>query len=330
MRRRASAARAGGHLRREAAQAEGLEDLLGDPDLLGAITAGAGRERHADRVADARLQQDREPGGGCDDALGTHSRLGEAEVQGVVAAGGEHPVDVHQVLHPGDFGGEDDAVVRESGLFREGGRPECAFDHGVHGDGAGVARLRQTGVGVHHGGEQLLIEAAPIDADAHRLAVGDGDLDNGAEVVVAAAGAHVAGIDAVLGQRRRTRRVFGQQQVAVVMEVTDHGDVHLRHDVGDGAGRRVVVDRNPHQLRAGGVEGPRLRHRGVHVRGVGVGHRLHDDRMVGADPDAGDVDGGGGAAGDGHASKANISPLPSPRGEGRRERAQFSGRSARA
>ena len=45
--------------------------------------------------------------------------------------------------------------------------------------GSGLLR-----VGVHHLGEQVLVEAAPVDADAHRLAVVDGDLDDGAEVLV--------------------------------------------------------------------------------------------------------------------------------------------------
>src|SRR6266852_7983966 len=52
-RRRASATGAGRHLREEAPQSHGLEDLLGDQDLFRAITARLGREGDADRVADA-------------------------------------------------------------------------------------------------------------------------------------------------------------------------------------------------------------------------------------------------------------------------------------
>src|SRR5207249_5126059 len=52
-RRRAAAAGARRNLGREAAQAERLEDLLRDLYLLGAVAAGPGGERDADRIADA-------------------------------------------------------------------------------------------------------------------------------------------------------------------------------------------------------------------------------------------------------------------------------------
>ena len=64
-----------------------------------AVAAGRGRQRHADRVADALLEQDAEPRSARDDALGAQARFGQAQVQRVVASGGEHPVDVDQVLH---------------------------------------------------------------------------------------------------------------------------------------------------------------------------------------------------------------------------------------
>ena len=47
---------------------------------------GSGRERDADRVADALLQQHRHRRRRGDDAFRAHARLGEAEVQRVVAA----------------------------------------------------------------------------------------------------------------------------------------------------------------------------------------------------------------------------------------------------
>src|SRR6266849_2338888 len=81
---RAPAAGAGRHLRQEAPQAHRLEDLLGDQHLFR-------------RVAEALLEQDREPGGAGDDALGAHARFGQPKVQGIVGAWREHAVDVHQV-----------------------------------------------------------------------------------------------------------------------------------------------------------------------------------------------------------------------------------------
>src|SRR3989441_13170274 len=83
-RRRAPAARAGGHLRREAPQPERLEHLLRDLHFLGAIAARPRRERHTDRVADPLLQQDGEAGGARDDALRAHPGFSEAEVQRII------------------------------------------------------------------------------------------------------------------------------------------------------------------------------------------------------------------------------------------------------
>ena len=82
----AAAARAGGDAGVEAAQAERLQDLERDHHLLRARLAGLRRQRHADRVADAFLQQQRQRGGGGHRALGAHAGFGEPEVQRVVAA----------------------------------------------------------------------------------------------------------------------------------------------------------------------------------------------------------------------------------------------------
>ena len=82
----ASAAGTGGDLRGEAAQLERLQDLLADDDFLGAIAVGQRRERGADGVADAFLQQHG------DSRRWSRRRpslpmpgFGEAEVQRVIA-----------------------------------------------------------------------------------------------------------------------------------------------------------------------------------------------------------------------------------------------------
>src|SRR6202162_64089 len=103
-RSRAPAAGAGRHLRQEAPEPHGLEDLLGDQHLFRPVAAGLGGERHADRVAESLLEQDREPGSAGDDALGAHARFGQPKVQGVVGARRELAVDVHQVLDARDLG----------------------------------------------------------------------------------------------------------------------------------------------------------------------------------------------------------------------------------
>ena len=71
--------------------------------------------------------------------------------------------------------------------------------------------------------------------------------------------------------------------MAVVMEVADQRHLVAAHaqavaDVGDGLGGVMGVDRDPDDLRAGVGQLHHLAHGRVDVRGVGVGHRLHDDR----------------------------------------------------
>src|SRR5258708_3636003 len=180
-------------------------------------------------------------------------------MQGVVATGGELAVHVHQVPHTRDLGGQDDAIVRKPTLLGQLGGADGALHHGIHGDVARVARLGRLGVLVHQLGEQLLVERSPVHPDTHRLAVGDGHFHDLAEVGVVVLGAHVAGVDTVLGERLRARRILGEQQVPVVVEVANDGDVHLGHDRRDGGRRSVVIDGDPHQLRARLGQGPNLR-----------------------------------------------------------------------
>ncbi len=98
--------------------------------------------------------------------------------------------------------------------------------------------------------------------------------------------------------------MVGQELVADIVEVADerHGDAHLVEPVADfrdGGGGLVAVDGDPDQLRAGTGERRHLAGGALDVGGVGVGHRLDDDRAIAADHDAADIDGDGGAAGKG-------------------------------
>src|SRR5215813_3593775 len=79
----AAATRAGRDQRHEHAEAHGLQDLLRDLHFERAVAARLGRERDADGVADALLQQDAERRGGANDALRTHAGFGQAEMQRV-------------------------------------------------------------------------------------------------------------------------------------------------------------------------------------------------------------------------------------------------------
>ena len=179
-----AAARAGRDLRQERPKPERLQDLLGDGHLFGSVAARLGRDRDADRVADPLGEQQRQAGGGGHDALHAHARLGQAQVQRVVAASGQPAVDLDQVAHARNLGRQDDPVVGQAGRFRQFGRSDGAFDHRVDHHVAGVARLGQASVGVHHLGQDGLIQRAPVDADPDRLAVVDRHADDGREVVV--------------------------------------------------------------------------------------------------------------------------------------------------
>ncbi len=152
--------------------------------------------------------------------------------------------------------------MRQPAFLGELRRARRARDDRVQRHNPRVARLGAARVRIHQLGQELLVEAAPVDADAHRLAVRDRHLDDGAEVLVAPLGADVAGVDAILGERRRALGILGEQQMAVVVEVADDRDVDLLDDARDGRGRGLVVDRHPHELAAGLVQGADLRHRG--------------------------------------------------------------------
>ena len=155
-------------------------------------------------------EQNREAGRAGDDALRAHPGLGESEVQRVVAARGEPAIDVDEILHAGDLRRNDDLVVPKPDLLGELRGAKRAGEHRLDVDVLRVERLGAARVLVHHLREQILVERAPVHADAHRLVVVDGDLDDRAKILVAALAADVARIDAVLRQRARAVRVLAR------------------------------------------------------------------------------------------------------------------------
>ena len=271
-------------MRREVAERQRLQDLLRDAHLFAAIAIRFRGERDANGVADPFLQQDRERGGTRHDTLHAHAGFGEAQVQWVVVARGEQAVHVHQVLHVRHLGTEHDPVVSEADLFGEQGGADRRLDHGIEHHVARLARDHRRCVRVHQAGEQCLVERSPVDANAHRLVVLQGDVDDGAEVLVVALATHVARIDAVLGERLGAVGMSRQQQVPVVVEVADDRDHHTDaaksgDDPGHRRRRRIVVDGDAHQLAAGAREQGHLCHGCGDIGGVGVGHRLNHHRV---------------------------------------------------
>ena len=316
-RRSPAASRACGHQRGECAQADCLQQLLGDDHFLGPRRAGLGRQRDADGVADAFLQQHRQRRGRCDDALAAHARFGQAKVQREIAALRQVAIHRDQLLHAADLRREDDPVASQADFDRALGR----IQRGAH------QRLAQHPgrfpwfgaqmVLVHQAGGQRLVERTPIDADAHRLVVLQRQFDDRAELAVAfLSEADVARIYPVFRQRLGASRLGRQKLVPVVVEVADdrNFDAHHRQFLDDARHRRGglrVVHRYPHQFGSGPPQLGHLLHRAGDIRRVGVGHRLDDDRMPRADQYLADAHRAGSAPGMG-SRFAHCQAPPSP------------------
>ena len=88
-------------------------------------------------------------------------------------------------LRLGNFAGNNDLIVAQAALEGELGRFERGKHHALVDDFFGVEPEVAVGVFLHLAHHQLLIERAAVDADAHRLAVVDGDFADGGELFVA-------------------------------------------------------------------------------------------------------------------------------------------------
>ncbi len=168
-------------------------------------------------------------------------------------------------------------------LLGELGGAERAGEHRFDVDVACVAWQIGARILVHHGREKVLIQRPPVHSDANWLGIVHGNLDDRAEILVAPFATDVAGVDAVLGQRRRADGILREEQVPVVVEIPDdwHRDPVLGDALGDlrhGGGGRLIVHRDAHELRAGARQRDHLRRRGRSVRRVRVGHGLHHQR----------------------------------------------------
>ena len=86
--------------------------------------------------------------------------------------------------------------------------------------------------------------------------------------------------------------------MADIVEVADQGrgDAALAQaiaDVRNGGGGFLAIDGDAHHFRSGARQRRDLRDRAVDIGGVGIGHRLHDDRRTPADGNIADHDLGG-------------------------------------
>src|SRR5688500_9283536 len=81
-------------------------------------------------------------------------------------------------------------------------------------------------------------------------------IDDGSKILVVSLTADVARIDTVLRERLRACRILREKQVPVVVKVADDGDreseaVERLDNLGNGSGRRLVVDGDPNELTPG-------------------------------------------------------------------------------
>src|SRR5207302_1187041 len=163
--------------------------------------------------------------------------------------------------------------------------------HGAAGHLLRRARRGARRVLVHQPREQIRVGPSPVHADPHRLVMTARDLDHLRELRVAlAAAADVTRVDAVLGERRGAVRMLAQELMAVEVEVADqrHADTGAIETLANRRHRRrslAGVDREAHELRPRARERLHLPDRALDVRGVGIGHRLYDDRRAAADAD---------------------------------------------
>ena len=81
-----------------------------------------------------------------------------------------------------------------------------------------------------------------------------------------------------------------ERERVVEVDVGNHGDRQLLHDRPQRLDVLVARDGDPHEVRSGLRDLPDLRHRRLDVGGLGLGHRLDDDRRATPDLDAANVD----------------------------------------
>ena len=276
----------GRHAGHKRPHAQSLKNLIRDHNFLGTRLARRGRERHPDCVADAFLKQDGKRRRGRHRAFGAHAGFGQAQVQRIVAAPGQGAVDRHQILHAADLARQHDLVAIHAHGLRAPGRLDGGPDERLVHDRLGIPGLVTRAVLVHQTGQQLLVQAAPVNPDTHRLVPAHRGGYHLAELAVAFVPfADVARVDAVFGQSLGTGREVGQQAVAVVMEITDQRNVdahavklvaNMRHRLS----RFRRIDGDTHHLRPSQGQLLDLDRGPDGVRRIGIGHGLHTHRRV--------------------------------------------------
>ncbi len=285
----APAARACRDAGRKRTQAEGLKKFASGVDFVAAVASRARSERDANRVTDAFGEKNAHGRCGPDEAFGGHARFGEAEVQRLVGLPREFAIDADEIARTRNFAGNDDLIFAQAAGEREFGGLQRGNDHALVDDFLGSEAEVAVSILLHFLHDELLIERAAVDADAHGLAIVDGDFADGGELFVATrAFADIAGIDAVFVERLGAVGIFGEKDVAVVVKIADErrvaaGVEDAALDFGNGSGGFGNVDGDADEFGAGLGKFEILFRSGGDVGGVRVGHRLDDDGRAATD-----------------------------------------------
>ena len=152
------------------------------------------------------------------------------------------------------------------------------------------------GVLLHLRHDELLVQGAAIDADAHRFAVVGRHLADRRELLIAPlAGADVARVDAVLVERARARRdtssaadgrCSGNRRSAAPCTPASSIRCLISGTAAAASGRLTVIRTSSEPACASSMH---CRGGRVDVGRVGVGHRLHGDGRAAADLDRTDL-----------------------------------------
>ena len=234
-------------------------------------------QRYADRVADAVAEQRPDTYGALDTPLDAAAGLGDAQVDRIVHILGIHRRDQQPVS------GDHDARVAR--LHR-------------HDDLVESVRLADTQE-LHGRDDHALRRISPLveDTFGERPVV---DADAQGDAPLAAAGDQLLQLPAI-------RAVIARVDAHLVDILRGNGghlgqEVDVGHDgriealvaqAADDAGKVLALApplcRKAHDLSPGAVDPFDLRHAGFGIVGVGVGHRLHGDRVPAADHDPPDA-----------------------------------------
>ena len=240
-----------------APQTERFQNVDPDAHLFGRI----GRERDADGVADPLRQQRAQPDRGLDRSDSWRARFGHAQVERVVDLVGQHPV---RLDHHQRIGGlQRDLHLRVVQVLEDPDVAERRLDHALRG---GPVVL----------GQEVLLQGAPVDADADRDALVLGDVDDFLHEALA------ADVPRVQPEAVHALLERDQGELVVEVDVGHQRDPDLPLDLAEFLGGLPNRDRAPDHVTARRLQRPDLEQRCLDVARVGLRHRLHGDRSLAA------------------------------------------------